>query len=138
MRHNSCGIGPESALLSRVKIIKPFILLIEAGMVPLKELVSNRRSIRLWQLLIASGIDPDKLFPAIYKYASFVRLPTSGGRGPMKLLYAKSRANDRDDMFKVTVGNRPVNLLLLNVATVKSWRLPRLVGRAPLNMLWLV
>jgi len=107
-------------------------------MLLLKELVSNRRSIKLWQLLIASGTEPTKLFPAMYKYASFVRLPTSGGRGPTKLLYAKFRRTDRDDKLKRCIGSGPVNLLLLNVAIVMSWRLPRLVGIWPSNMLFSV
>ena len=63
-----------------------------------------------------------------------MRKPTSGGRGPTKLLFEKSRAYDKDDKLKISLGNGPVNLLLSKVAIVSSCSLPRLVGSGPSNL----
>uniref|UniRef100_A0A8R7VCI8 Uncharacterized protein n=1 Tax=Triticum urartu TaxID=4572 RepID=A0A8R7VCI8_TRIUA len=70
-----------------------------------------------------------------YMYVSFVRLPTSGGREPTKKLFDKSSVFDRVDRLNISFGNVPENLLFEKSASVISWRFPRPVGRAPLNLL---
>jgi hypothetical protein len=56
----------------------------------------------------------------MYRFASFVRLPTSDGREPTKKLSDKSSIYDKDDRLKISLGKGPVNLLSLKLATVIS------------------
>ncbi|TVU31575.1 hypothetical protein EJB05_23265, partial [Eragrostis curvula] len=74
----------RTGIEDRFRNISPRIWLIDSGMIPLKKLLSNSRSIRLWQFPSASGRGPDKEFLEANKYESFARPPTSGGRGPTK------------------------------------------------------